>query len=54
MLMRNCSTICAEMVEGTVGVGEVQGDVADATTSGIIVAHVKSLDQKLLNQVRNI
>ena len=51
--MRNYSAICAEMVVETVGVGEVQGDVADATTSGIIVGLVKLLDHKLLNQMLN-
>ena len=49
--MRNYSAICEEMVVEMVGFEEVEGDVADATASGIIVAHVKSLYQKLLNQV---
>ena len=51
--MCNCSAICAEMVEGTVGVGEVQGDVATAAISGILVILIKSLDQKLLNPTPN-
>ena len=49
--MRNCSAICAEMVEGMVGVEEVPGDMVTATTSAIIFALVKWLDQKLLNQI---
>ena len=47
-VMRNCSAICAEtVVVGMVGVGEVQDDVADAITSDVIVALVRSLDQFL-------
>ena len=51
--MRNYSAICADMVVEMVGVEEVQGDMANATISGIIVALVKSLNPKLLNQIPN-
>ena len=46
--MRNCSAICAEMVVQMVEVGEAQGDAASAIISGIIVAHVRSLNQELV------
>ena len=42
--MRNYGAIWAEIVVEMVGGGEVQGDMTDAITSGIIVALIKSLD----------
>ena len=49
--MRTCSAICEEMVLETIGVVEVRDNVVIATTSGIIVALVKLLDQKLSNRI---